>query len=164
MNKELRAKTDQELIDLVIRLKGQLLQYRFKQAHGELEKHHLIKQTKRLLARIYTILTERQVKVNIATKLNSLSINQNKETKDSAKEAKIKMQKEKAEKAKKSLKQREENKKKVAAIQAEKPKTEKPKKVVKKTTKAKLKTKLKAKPKSKKTTNKLSSRTRRKGA
>ncbi|ARQ37873.1 50S ribosomal protein L29 [Mycoplasmoides pneumoniae] len=59
--KELRQKSSEELVKLVIKLKGELLEYRFKLAHGELDKPHLINQTRRLLATILTILTERKL-------------------------------------------------------------------------------------------------------
>lgn len=79
MNKELRAKTNEELVDLVVRLKGQLLQYRFKKAHGELEKAHVIKDTKRVIAKIFTILTERGAKYDVSAKTQSAMAAGNKE-------------------------------------------------------------------------------------
>lgn len=166
MNKELRAKTTDELVELVIRLKGQLLQYRFKQAHGELEKPHLIKDTKRLLARIYTILTERKVDANLVTnKANDLVIKQSASISENAKKAQTNLQKQRSEKLTKSKKRREENKKKVEELKQQQvivPK--KPKKIKASTSKIKAKKINKSKVKAKKTTNKMSSRTRRKGA
>ena len=114
MNKELRAKTNEELVDLVVKLKGQLLQYRFKKAHGELEKHHLIKETKRLLARIYTILTERQVNVNITGKLNAVMA-QNAEVSAKANQVREQLKAQRAEKKAKSKQRRQENQAKVAS-------------------------------------------------
>lgn len=79
MNKELRAKTNEELVELAVKLKGQLLQYRFKQAHGELEKLHIIRDTKRVLARIFTILTERGAKYDLSKQSQSVIAAGNKE-------------------------------------------------------------------------------------
>lgn len=110
MNKELRAKTNEELIDLVIKLKGQLLQYRFKLAHGELDKPHLIKETKKVLARIYTILTERKVNLNLLTKQNNLT-KQSPEVIQLAEKARKQLQEERAKKREKSKAKRAANKK-----------------------------------------------------
>ncbi len=126
MNKELRAKSDQELIELVARLKGQLLQYRFKQAQGEMEKLHLIRQTKRLLARIYTILNERNVAVNLSAQLGALGIGQHGDVKRAEAEAKEKLLQKKSERKKRQKTLRDANRQKVAAApRAEKPKTQK---------------------------------------
>ncbi|WP_033160182.1 50S ribosomal protein L29 [Mycoplasmoides alvi] len=160
MNKELRAKTTDELIDLVIRLKGQLLQYRFKKSYGELDKPHLIKDTKRLLARIYTILTERKVDPRlVGSRINKISVQQNNPVQQKAKQAREEMQKIRNEKLAKSKKSREENKKKVAELKQQQKPIVKKEKVAKK----KVSSKTKKTTKVKKTTNKMSSRTRRKG-
>ncbi|AFQ04474.1 50S ribosomal protein L29 [Mycoplasmoides genitalium M2288] len=59
--KELKQKSNEELVKLVIKLKGELLEYRFKLAHGELDKPHLIAKVRKLLAVVLTILTERKI-------------------------------------------------------------------------------------------------------
>ncbi|WP_462217973.1 50S ribosomal protein L29 [Mycoplasmoides genitalium] len=59
--KELKQKSNEELVKLVIKLKGELLEYRFKLAHGELDKPHLIAKVRKLLAVVLTILTERKL-------------------------------------------------------------------------------------------------------
>lgn len=61
MMKELRSKNDEELLQLFVRLKGQLLQMRFLHASGELDKTHKIQQVRRMLARVFTLLNERKV-------------------------------------------------------------------------------------------------------
>lgn len=67
MNKELRAKSNEELAALVVRLKMQLLESRFRMASGELEKLHAIKEIRRTIARALTILNERSVDLSIGT-------------------------------------------------------------------------------------------------
>lgn len=62
--KELRTKTNEELCDLVIKCKEQLLQIRFNIANGEAEKLHTIKEIKKTIARSLTILNERNSNIN----------------------------------------------------------------------------------------------------
>ena len=59
MAKELRKKTTQELTELIIKCKEQLLQIRFSIANGETEKASNINELKKTIARSFTILNER---------------------------------------------------------------------------------------------------------
>jgi large subunit ribosomal protein L29 len=67
MNKELRSKTNEELCSLIMRLKLQLLESRFRMASGELEKTHTLPEIRKTIARALTILNERQIKLSIGT-------------------------------------------------------------------------------------------------
>ena len=125
MNKELRAKTNEALLDLVVKLKGQLLEYRFLLAQGEFKKTHQIKQTRRLIAKIYTILTERKVNINLTNKINSTMLQP--KAAQAAAENKLVAKKTLAEKRAEKLAKRVENKAKVAALPKQKiVKTKKP--------------------------------------
>ncbi|WP_052663571.1 50S ribosomal protein L29 [[Mycoplasma] testudinis] len=124
MNKELRAKTNEELLELVVKLKGQMLQYRFRLAQGELSKTHVLKETRRLLAKIYTILTERKVDINLTNKVNSLMLQP--KAAEAAKQTKSAVKKTMAERKAERLQRRSENKAKLA--QQPKQKFEKAKK------------------------------------
>lgn len=149
MNKELRAKTNEELIQLVTQLKGRLLEYRFKLAQGELDKTHIIKETRQTLARVLTILTERDVKVNVNAMVSSFVKEQTKqkEIQESVKKikqlrvAKLKQNKEKrlanAEKVKAAPKPEQKTKKAPKKTETVKPTTNKNKKNVKAKTKKK---------------------------
>ncbi|SMO63081.1 LSU ribosomal protein L29P [Balnearium lithotrophicum] len=59
---ELRQKSSEELLKLVKELKEKLLKLRFKNAFGQLENPMEIRNTRRKIARILTILRERGVK------------------------------------------------------------------------------------------------------
>lgn len=61
---ELRKLTDQELKDKLVELKKRLMNLRFQNAIGSLAKTSDIKATKRDIARILTILKERQIRKN----------------------------------------------------------------------------------------------------
>ncbi len=50
MIKELNQKTNEELCNLIVRLKLQLLESRFKMASGELEKTHKIREIRKTIA------------------------------------------------------------------------------------------------------------------
>ena len=63
-NKDFRQKTDQELIDIVKKLRIKLLEYRFKSANGEFDKFHQVRFAKKSLAQALTILHERNVKTD----------------------------------------------------------------------------------------------------
>ncbi|WP_027122183.1 50S ribosomal protein L29 [[Mycoplasma] imitans] len=151
MNKELRAKTNEELIQLVTQLKGRLLEYRFKLAQGELDKTHIIKETRQTLARVLTILTERDVKVNVNAMVSSFVKEQakQKEIQESVKKSKQL----KNAKVKQNKEKRLANAEKVKAAPKPEPKVKKvkrtPKKTeaVKPTTKNKKNVKAKAKKK-----------------
>jgi large subunit ribosomal protein L29 len=67
MNKELRAKTNEELCSLIMRLKLQLLESRFRMASGELEKTNTLPEIRKTIARSLTILNERGIKLSIGT-------------------------------------------------------------------------------------------------
>ena len=57
---ELRAKTDAELQDSVIALKKEALNLRFQQANGQLKNTDRMRQVKREVARIKTVLSEKK--------------------------------------------------------------------------------------------------------
>ncbi|MDR3330243.1 MAG: 50S ribosomal protein L29 [Mycoplasmataceae bacterium] len=67
MNKELRKKTNEELCSLIMRLKLQLLESRFRMASGELEKTNTLPEIRKTIARALTILNERGIKLSIGT-------------------------------------------------------------------------------------------------
>ncbi|RUM57492.1 MAG: 50S ribosomal protein L29 [Persephonella sp.] len=58
---ELRKMTNEELNEKLLELKKKLMELRFKNAVGSLEKSSEIKETKRTIARILTILREREL-------------------------------------------------------------------------------------------------------
>ncbi|RUM61661.1 MAG: 50S ribosomal protein L29 [Persephonella sp.] len=58
---ELRKMTNEELNEKLLELKKKLMELRFKNAVGNLEKSSEIKETKRTIARILTILREREL-------------------------------------------------------------------------------------------------------
>lgn len=61
---ELRKLTDQELKDKLVELKKKLMNLRFQNAIGSLAKPSDIKATKKDIARILTILKEREIRKN----------------------------------------------------------------------------------------------------
>ena len=63
---ELRAKTDDQLFDLYEDLKEELYQLRLNHASGELVDTSEFKQTKRTIARLLTVLRERELAAEIA--------------------------------------------------------------------------------------------------
>jgi large subunit ribosomal protein L29 len=67
MNKELRQKTTEELCSLIMRLKLQLLESRFKMASGELDKTNRLPEIRKTIARALTILGERDIHLSIGT-------------------------------------------------------------------------------------------------
>jgi large subunit ribosomal protein L29 len=67
MNKELRTKTNEQLCSLIMRLKLQLLESRFKMASGELEKTNKLPEIRKTIARALTVLGERDIKLSIGT-------------------------------------------------------------------------------------------------
>ncbi|CRX36949.1 / rpmC / 50S ribosomal protein L29 /:432235 Reverse [Candidatus Hepatoplasma crinochetorum] len=74
---ELRKKNDLELLKLVSELKGKLMALRFENATGQLNETHLVKQTKKDIAKVFTILNERKHNINIEEK----NLDHKKETK-----------------------------------------------------------------------------------
>lgn len=63
VNKDFKTKSDQELIQIVKKLRIKLLEYRFKNATGEFDKPHQIRFARRSLAQALTILRERNIKI-----------------------------------------------------------------------------------------------------
>jgi large subunit ribosomal protein L29 len=66
--KDLRTKSQDELLKMVSELKGKLLALRFENATGQLAETHLIKETKRNIARVFTVLKEMEAGNTKATK------------------------------------------------------------------------------------------------
>jgi large subunit ribosomal protein L29 len=67
INKELRTKSNEDLCALVFRMKMQLLESRFKIAAGEMQKTHTIVDIRRTIARVLTILKQRNIDLTIGT-------------------------------------------------------------------------------------------------
>ncbi len=59
--KEIRSKTNAELNDSITSLKEELFNLRFQQATGQLENPMRLREIKKTIARIKTILTEREL-------------------------------------------------------------------------------------------------------
>jgi large subunit ribosomal protein L29 len=57
----LRAKTDEELVDELRKAKEALFNLRFQAATGQLESHGALKAVRRDIARIYTVMREREL-------------------------------------------------------------------------------------------------------
>lgn len=57
----LRKLTEVELLKQISELKGKLMSLRFESSTGSLKENHLIKETKKDIAKIFTILKEKQV-------------------------------------------------------------------------------------------------------
>lgn len=72
MINELRKKSNKELGNLIIQMRSQLLEYRFKDAMGELTKPHYVKLAKKTIAMCYTILRERNVDLLISANDHAL--------------------------------------------------------------------------------------------
>lgn len=58
---EIREKTISELNDQVLELKKELFELRFQQATGQLEKPNQLKEVKKTIARIKTVITEKEI-------------------------------------------------------------------------------------------------------
>ena len=58
---EIREKTIPELNDKVLELKKELFELRFQQATGRLEKPNQLKEVKKTIARIKTVITEKEM-------------------------------------------------------------------------------------------------------
>ncbi len=58
--KEIREKTNEELLQEIDTLKDELFNLRFQQATGQLENTARLKNVKKTIARIKTVLTERE--------------------------------------------------------------------------------------------------------
>ncbi len=63
---ELRKKSNDELAELIVKLKAQLLQQRFSMANGEAEKLHTIQEIRRTIARALTIINERGITISLS--------------------------------------------------------------------------------------------------
>lgn len=61
INKDLRKKTNEELTDIIIKLKSQLLEIRFNVATGQTDKQANKKEIRKTIARVLTILNEREL-------------------------------------------------------------------------------------------------------
>ncbi|OFW84030.1 MAG: 50S ribosomal protein L29 [Alphaproteobacteria bacterium GWF2_58_20] len=61
-SEDIRAKSEDELNELLLNLRKEQLNLRFQQAGGQLEGTSRIREVRRSIARIKTILTERQKK------------------------------------------------------------------------------------------------------
>jgi large subunit ribosomal protein L29 len=53
--KQLKQMTEKELQDVLKRLRGELRQFRFLSAHGEMKQVHQFRETRKTMARILTI-------------------------------------------------------------------------------------------------------------
>lgn len=58
--KDLKAKTQEELLKLVADLKAELFTLRFKNSTGQLDQPHKISLVKKDIARVFTVLNEKQ--------------------------------------------------------------------------------------------------------
>lgn len=65
---ELRSKSREELLKLISELKGKLLALRFESATGQLSETHLPSATKKDIAKIFTVLKEKELGMVIKTK------------------------------------------------------------------------------------------------
>ncbi len=65
---ELRSKSREELLQLISELKGKMLALRFESSTGQLTETHLIKSTKRDIARIFTVLKEKEKGIEVVSK------------------------------------------------------------------------------------------------
>ena len=59
---EIRKKTEDDLMKLIGEMRGQVRDFRFKIANRELKNHQQLKQVKKNIARILTVLKEKGVK------------------------------------------------------------------------------------------------------
>lgn len=64
LNKDLRSKTNEQLVELITKLKTQLLEIRFDVASGEDGKQQNAKEIRKTIARAWTIINERKIGVN----------------------------------------------------------------------------------------------------
>lgn len=58
---EIRQMSDEEILDAIEDQKEALFNLRFQQASGQLEDTNMLKRTRRDIARLYTVLRERQL-------------------------------------------------------------------------------------------------------
>lgn len=72
ITKDLRKKSTEELAELIVKMKEQLLQIRFSIANGEAEKLHTANQIRKTIARALTIINERKIET-LKNKENSSS-------------------------------------------------------------------------------------------
>ena len=63
---ELRTKTDEELVGLLRDAKAELFNLRFQAATGQLESHGKLRAGRKEIARIYTIMRERELGITAA--------------------------------------------------------------------------------------------------
>ncbi|BDV02630.1 MAG: hypothetical protein HPAVJP_5190 [Candidatus Hepatoplasma vulgare] len=62
---DLRNKSEKELLNLISEVKGKLLSLRFENATGQLTETHLISVTRKDIAKIFTVLKEKQGKISL---------------------------------------------------------------------------------------------------
>ncbi len=58
---ELRSKSKEELLKLISELKGKQMALRFENATGQLNEVHLLKSTKKDIAKVFTVLKEKEL-------------------------------------------------------------------------------------------------------
>ncbi len=68
---ELRTKSREELLQLISELKGKLLALRFESATGQLSESHLPSATKKDIAKIFTVLKEKELGIEREVKENT---------------------------------------------------------------------------------------------
>lgn len=72
MINELRNKSNKELGELVVKMKSKLLEYRFRDASGELDGTHKMKMFKKTIAIALTVLSERNIKLSLSSNDHAL--------------------------------------------------------------------------------------------
>lgn len=58
---ELRSKSKKELLSLISTLKGKQMALRFENSTGQLNEIHLLKSTKKDIAKVFTVLKEKEL-------------------------------------------------------------------------------------------------------
>ncbi len=58
---ELRSKSREELLKLISELKGKQMALRFENATGQLNESHLLKSTRQDIAKVFTVLKEKEL-------------------------------------------------------------------------------------------------------
>ena len=78
---DIRAKTDEELKKEVLNLYKEEMNLRFEKVNGQLKDTANIRRTKRDIARVQTVITERKLGLNIANDAKKSSVKKKTETK-----------------------------------------------------------------------------------
>jgi len=120
-NKKLREMSSQELEKELSELKSELFKLRFSLATNGLENPLKVKDVRKDIARVKTILRERELKINITSekKEKAIETESKKEEKSKKKEEK---KTEKVEKTEKEDKKKEKVEKKTEKVETKKPK------------------------------------------